>query len=147
MRVFTKRLWQFAGCALAVSIAFHCVLNFCMGSYVLGCVLLSVAYFCMMYFMGWYFGRKDNLENNIYDIGIRWHVVTFLICNGLSYLFWYLFFCESRNGVSRDVAGSVLEGINWSVLVWSMFLAVHFLAFLFTRKNAIKGYSKDEIFE
>ncbi len=146
MKVFTNRLWHFAGCALVVSIAFQFAMNlFVLNS--LTAILIALVYFCIMYLVGWYFGKKDYQENNIYDIGIRWHVVTFLICNGLGYLFWYLFFHEAQDKVSLGTARSALTIINWTALFWGISVVIHFIVFLFTRKNAIKGYDKTEIFE
>ncbi len=144
MKIFTKRLWQFAGCASIITVAMYFVMyNFLFDSSIWARGIVSVLYFCIMFSLGWHFGRKDDVEYNIYDIGIRWHVVTFIICNGFGYLFWYVICCNSH----EEISDAVLRNINTCVVIWGMCLVFHLILFLFSRRNSLKGYSKDELFE
>ncbi len=146
MKIFTNRLWQFAGCASIASIAMHIALNLLVSSAITW-IIIAVLYFCTMYAIGWYFGKKDYQENNIYDIGIRWHITTFLICNALSYLFCVLYYNGTLEAVSQGVVYYNYKRVTCNAMVWLVFLVIHFIVFLYTRKNAIKGYNKNEIFE
>lgn len=84
MRVLTFRLMQFAVCSLCLTVAFHYALNLSLGKgSVLLPVLCAVAYFCLMFIAGLYFGSKDSSENEIHDIGFRYHLVTYLLCIGI----------------------------------------------------------------
>ena len=74
MKALTFRLGQFAFFGLIFTVLFHLVLNQCIstgnGTIISLC---AIAYFCLMFFIGWYFGKKDFIENEIHDIGFRWH--------------------------------------------------------------------------
>ncbi len=144
MKIFTNRLGQFAGCAVVVTIAMNLAIHY-LASHLTTWTggIIAVLYFSTMFSLGWYFGKKDDEENNIYDIGLRWHIVTFLICNGLRYLFWCLLYGQPLVGT----AYRILNNINTSVIIWSAFLVFHFMLFLLTRKNSLKGYNKEELFE
>lgn len=141
-KVFTKRLWQFAGCALTATIAMYLAFYFIAINFALRVIILSVLYFCAMYSLGWYFGKKDYVEHNIYDIGIRWHAVTFIVCVGMHYLYTFIF-CRFID--TPRVFFALYT--NNTIVLWGLILLVHFILFLRTRKNAIKGYNKEEIFE
>ena len=52
-------------------------------------ILCAFIYFCMMFICGWYFGKKDAVENGVYDIGFRYHAATYLVCIGISYVSYY----------------------------------------------------------
>ena len=137
MRVLTFRLMQFAVCSLCLTVAFHYALNLSLGKgSVLLPVLCAVAYFCLMFIAGLYFGSKDSSENEIHDIGFRYHLVTYLLCIGIGYAASYIGWC----GVS-------LKSMNITALLWGVGLFIHFLFFVLQWKNTLRGYSKDEIFQ
>ena len=81
MKALTIRLGQFAISALVLTVLFRYALNLCIGaSSLLGTVACSIVYGCLMYLLGWYFGKKDDIENEIHDIGFRYHIVTYILC-------------------------------------------------------------------
>ncbi len=91
MKLFTLRLFQFAFCALLVTILFRYILNICIvqNGWILP-VLCSIVYFGSMFLCGLYFGRKDEIENGIHDIGFRFHItphIYYVYWNELSYHF------------------------------------------------------------
>ena len=137
MKALTMRLGQFAICALVLTVLFRYVLNVCVGmDSVIGTTLCSVVYACLMYLTGWYFGKKDAVENGIYDIGFRFHLVTYLLCIGIGYGAYYL-------GWNTES----LRAMAVTAISWGVGLAVHFIFYLIGRRKTIKGYVKDEIFE
>lgn len=91
MKLFTLRLFQFAFCALLVTILFRYILNICIvqNGWILP-VLCSIVYFGSMFLCGLYFGRKDEIENGIHDIGFRFHITTYIMCIGMSFLSFYI---------------------------------------------------------
>lgn len=137
MRIFTLRLFQFALCASLVTILFRYTLNLCIGldGWTLP-ILCSVVYFACMFLCGWYFGRKDEIENEIHDIGFRFHVITYIMCVGMSFISHYI-------GWKTET----LKSITITALCWGGILLVHFILFLLEQRKTIKGYSKDDLFE
>lgn len=137
MRIFTLRLFQFALCASLVTVLFRYTLNLCIGlnGWTLP-VLCSIVYFACMFLCGWYLGRKDEIENEIHDIGFRFHVITYIMCIGMSFISYYI-------GWNTET----LKSIIITALCWGGILLAHFILFLLKQRKTIKGYSKDDLFE
>lgn len=136
MKALTFRLGQFAFFGLIFTVLFRWVLNTCIstGNGII-ISLCAIAYFCSMFFIGWYFGKKDFLENEIHDIGFRWHCATYLLCNGVNVIAHYV----GLNTMN-------LKAIGLISLFWGIGLLAHFVFFLINQRNSIRGYHKDEIF-
>lgn len=88
--------------------------------------------------MGWVFGKRDNLNLPLYDVGFRFHLATYVICNLIGEI-WYLLDLQSDYEKIRT--------IHLTALFWGIGLLIHFIIYLITRKDAIKGIKKSEIFE
>ena len=91
-----------------------------------------------MFATGWYFGRKDGEYLPIYDVGFRFHLTTYLIHNGISLLWLGLGF------------GSKYENLSVSIMVaiyWGIFLLLHFIFYIWARKNSIENLDKEDLFE
>ncbi len=100
--------------------------------------IFAILYFILNASLGWFFGKKDYESFPLYDIGFRFHLVTYVVFNIIAEL-WFLFGLQSR---VEDV-----KIVHQIALFWGIFLLLHFIIYLFTRKNAIKGLDKSEIFE
>ena len=137
MKVLTFRLGQFALSGLLLTVSFRYVLNLCIETRdMIGALVCSIVYFCLMFLIGWHFGKKDDIENEIYDLGFRMHLTTYILCTSV--------------GISAYFVGwntESLTSMQMSALYWGIGLAVHFLCFLIAQRKAIKGYAKDEIFQ
>lgn len=136
MKSLTIRLGQFAISALVLTVLFRYVLNLCIGANsLIGTVSCSIVYACLMFLLGWYFGKKDAVENDIHDIGFKFHLVTYILSLGVGYgayfMGWY----------TESLAVMAITAISWGVG-----LAVHCVFFLIEWKKTIKGYAKNEIF-
>ena len=137
MKVFTLRFRQFIVVALLLTVIFRYVLNLSIGEESLSMVILcAFIYFCMMFICGWYFGKKYDVENGVYDIGFRYHAATYLVCIGISYVSYYV-------GWNTESLWSV----SITALSWGIGLLVHLIVFLLGQRRTIKGYAKDEIFD
>lgn len=136
MKVLTFRLGQFAFFGLILTVIFRLVLSLC-ANVENGIIipLCAIAYWGLMFFIGWHFGKKDVIENEINDIGFRWHFTTYLLYNGVKIVSYYV-------GLNT---GS-LKTIGLTALFWGIGLLVHFVFFVIAQRNSIKGYDKDEIF-
>ena len=137
MKVLTIRLGQFAACGLILTILFRYILNLCIETGSMFTPWLCAAiYFCLMFLTGWHFGKKDVIENEIYDIGFRFHLVTYILCIGSGYIAYYMGF---------ETGG--LKSMNITTISWGLGLLVHFILFLIAQKKTIKGYAKEDIFQ
>lgn len=137
MKVFTFRLGQFAFFGLILTVIFRLVLSLCANvENEIIIPLCAIAYCGLMFFIGWHFGKKDVIENEINDIGFRWHFTTYLLCNGVNIVSYYV-------GLNTES----LKTIGFTALFWGIAIFVHFVFFIVTQRKSIKGYDKDEIFE
>lgn len=89
-----------------------------------------------MYFIGWHFGKKDTVENDIHDIGFRFHLTTYILCISVGYGVFYI-------GWNTES----LKSMTITAACWGIGLLIHFICFLIEQKKTIKGYAKDEIFQ
>ena len=137
MKALTIRLGQFAISALFLTVLFRYALNLCIGvNSLFGTASCSIVYGGLMYLLGWYFGKKDAVENEVHDIGFRYHFVTYILCIGIGYGAYYW-------GWNTET----LRAMAITVISWGIGLAIHFVFFLLEQRKTIKGYAKDEIFQ
>lgn len=137
MKALTIRLGQFAISALFLTVLFRYALNLCIGvNSLFGTVSCSIVYGGLMYLLGWYFGKKDAVENEVHDIGFRYHFVTYILCIGIGYGVYYW-------GWNTET----LRAMAITAISWGIGLAIHFVFFLLEQRKTIKGYAKDEIFQ
>ena len=137
MKALTIRLGQFAICALVLTVLFRYALNLCIeASNVIGTTTCSIVYGGLMFLVGWYFGTKDAKENDVHDIGFRYHLVTYILCIGIGYGVHYL---------GWNVES--LRAMAITTISWGVGLLVHFIFYLIEQSKTIKGYAKDEIFQ
>ena len=137
MKALTIRLGQFAISALFLTVLFRYALNLCIGvNSLFGTVSCSIVYGGLMYLLGWYFGKKDAVENEVHDIGFRYHFVTYILCIGIGYGAYYW-------GWNTET----LRAMAITAISWGIGLAIHFVFFLLEQRKTIKGYAKDDIFQ
>ncbi|MBQ4055787.1 MAG: hypothetical protein IJD32_01645 [Bacteroidaceae bacterium] len=137
MKVLTFRLGQFAVIALLLTVLFRYVLHLCVGMEgAVEPILCAVVYFCLMFLLGWYLGEKDYTENDIHDIGFRFHLTTYIICIGLAYVAYYIGWGTGN-----------VNSITITSICWGIGLFIHFVFFLIEQKKTIKGYAKEELFQ
>ena len=137
MKALTIRLGQFAISALFLTVLFRYALNLCIGvNSLFGTVSCSIVYGGLMYLLGWYFGKMDAVENEVHDIGFRYHFVTYILCIGIGYGAYYW-------GWNTET----LRAMAITAISWGIGLAIHFVFFLLEQRKTIKGYAKDEIFQ
>ena len=139
MKTITPYLLRFALTATVLTIVFRYFLSYGIENQSGIIITISaVTYGLLMFASGWHFGRKDGEYLPIYDVGFRFHLSTYLIHNILSLLWIGLGF------------GSKYENLSVSIMVaiyWGIFLLLHFMFFLWTRKNSIDNLDKEDLFE
>lgn len=139
MKTITPYLLRFALIVTPLTIVFRYFLSYGIENQSRIIITVSaVTYGLFMFVLGWYFGRKDGEYLPIFDIGFRFHLTTYLIHNGIS-LLWI--------GLGL---GSRYENLNLSMMVtiyWGIFLLLHFIFYIWARKNSIDSLNKEDLFE
>ena len=139
MKTITISLRLYALTASILTVVFRSLLSYGIENQNQLLIILSaIIYGLTMFAAGWYFGVKDGEYLPIFDIGFRFHLTTYVIHNGVSLLWVGLGF------------GSNYEKINTTLMTavyWGGFLLIHFLFYLWARKNSIDNLDKDEIFD
>lgn len=139
MKAFTKNLILFSIGALVLTILFRYSLSTMLRKELFEHIwLITILYALSMFILGWFFGKRDRQTLPLYDIGFRFHLATFIICNLIAEL-WFLM------GLQSDY--EKIRVVHLTIIIWGIVLLIHFFFYLITRKNSIKGLKKSEIFE
>lgn len=59
----------------------------------------AILYFLAMFFAGWYFGKKDKEFLPIFDIGFRFHLVTYIIFTLVSEMWFLMGFASNYENI------------------------------------------------
>jgi len=135
----TSSLFWFAAVAICLTIAFRFFLSYGIDNKIALLVNLNaIVYGLLMFGAGWYFGKKEAEYLPVSDIGFRFHLATYIIYNLIS----QTWFVAGFNSVYEKQSL-----VHMTMIIWGGFLLLHFIVFLLTRKNTIKGLHKNDIFE
>lgn len=139
MKFVTPYLLRFTLAAAVLTVVFRYFLSYGIEVDSGAIIIVSASlYGFLMFGSGWYFGHKESDYLPIYDIGFRFHLTTYVVHNAIT-LLWL--------GLGL---GSQYEDIKFSVMVaiyWGILLLIHFIFFLWSRKNSIKNLDKKDLFE
>ena len=139
MKAITPPLLKFAIVALLLTIAFRFMLSYGIDHQSLTIInTSSVIYGSLMFISGWIFGKKDGEYLPIFDIGFRFHLMTYIIHNAVSML-WLAMGLGAKNeslGIAYQVAA-----------YWGVFLVIHFIFYIMARKRTIDNLDVEDIFE
>lgn len=139
MKSVSKNLVIFAGLLFILTICFRLFLSQTLQyKQFTSAWIIAALYGIIVFIIGWTFGKKEKMFLPLYDIGFRFHLVTYIICNLIAEA-WYFFGFQS-------IYENVIT-VHLTVIFWGIVLIFHFVLFLITRKNAIKGIKKSNIFE
>lgn len=139
MKIITKNLINFAIWFFIGAILFRYALAYFLSNHLsTGVWVSAVVYFLYNFTIGWLFGKRDHESLPLFDIGFRFHLTSYILFNGISQV-WVLAGFTSQYESYKSVLSMGL--------FWGIGLLFHFFFFLKTRKNAIKGLKKDELFE
>lgn len=101
-------------------------------------ICISVAYGAIIFVTAWMTGKRDGMNNFLFDAGFRWNLTTFIVW-GIASEAWFLLGFHSVHEAIRIV--------HITLLIWSGFLILHFILFLILRKRTIKGVHRTNIFD
>ena len=139
MKFVTPYLLRFTLAAAILTVVFRYFLSYGIEVDSGAIIIVSASlYGFLMFGSGWYFGHKESDYLPIYDIGFRFHLTTYVVHNAITLLWLGLGF------------GSQYEDMKFSVVVaiyCGILLFIHFIFFLWSRKNSIKNLDKKDLFE
>ena len=139
MKIITRNLLLFASLLFIYTILFRYGLGALLDAEEYTWVMIiSILYSSVTCLTGWMTGRRDGKENFLFDAGFRWNLCTWIVW-GIASEGWFLLGLHS--------AQESIRVVHITLLIWSGFLALHFLLFLILRKRTIKGVHKTDIFE
>jgi hypothetical protein len=139
MKSITGNLLKFAAFFALGSILFRYGLSWSITNHATVVMwIIAISYFIYNFSIGWYFGKKDFQSFPLHDIGFRFHLVCYLVFSVVGEL-WFLLNLQSRY--------ENVKMVHLIVLFWGIFLVIHFILYLYSRKNTIKGLDKSQIFE
>lgn len=139
MKLLTKNLTYFALFFVIGTLIFRYSLSFFLEDRAFTLVWISAAiYFIYNFIIGWIFGKRDYVLLPLFDIGFRFHLVSYVFFNGIS-LAWFL--------LKLNAPIEKIEAVYITASIWGIFLAFHFVFYLYAKRQAIKGINKDEIFD
>ncbi len=101
-------------------------------------IIIAVLYGSMIFVTAWMTGKRDGMENFLFDAGFRWNLTTFIVWGAASEA-WFILGLHSAHESIRIV--------HITLLIWSGFLMLHLVLFLILRRRTIKGVHKTDIFE
>jgi hypothetical protein len=138
MKVFTKQLIIFAILMALYTLIFRIILSYCIGHS--SWILLgasSLLYFGIIFFTAFFLGKADAQKNPFFDLGLRFHLTSYVVWAGVSFGWFYL-----GNPHKYEHVTDILHPL----LYWGFIVIMHTIIFLFTRKDTIRGIRRDEIF-
>ena len=138
MKFATKNLVYFAVVSTALTLVFRFSLSALLAISCDFYYVPAILYSLSMTAAGWYFGRKDGRALPIYDVGFRFHLITYVQYFAVTGV-WFLF------GLNAEVEKGEKKLIT--ALVWGFFLTIHFVYYLISRKKTIDGLKKEDLFD
>ena len=139
MKIISRNLLLFASLLLIYTLLFRYGLGALLTAEKWAWVVfIAVAYGALIFVTAWMTGKRDGINNFLFDAGFRWNLTTFIVWGAASEV-WFLLGLHSSHESIRVV--------HITLLIWSGFLVLHFILFLILRKRTIKGIHKTDIFE
>lgn len=139
MKPINKYVVLYAVSILVWTVLFRASLSYSLGlDSTLGAIATIIFYFLSMYLSGWFFGKKANEYLPLAKTSFMFHLITYFVHNGVSYL-WFKFGFASTFEQYRVIKSSAIY--------WGCILLVHIIVYVMKSKDRIKSIPKEEIFE
>ena len=139
MKIISRNLLLFAFLLLVYTLLFRYGLGALLSAELWAWVIaIALAYGALIFVTAWMTGKRDGINNFLFDAGFRWNLTTFIVWGAASEA-WFLLGLHS--------AYESIRVVHITLLIWSGFLVLHFILFLILRRRTIKGIHKTDIFE
>jgi hypothetical protein len=139
MKILSLNQLRFAAAFFVLTLFIQAAITILLNAEKFALVWIPIPFYIIIVFIaGWYLGRKDNEILPLAVTGFKFHLITYLVANGIS-------LAKHQLGLA-----SIYESINsvyLTIILWGLGLLLHYILFLIVRKGSIKGISKSEIFE
>jgi len=139
MKFITKNLVLYAVLLSVYSIAFRYALSSVLEAekFVFS-IVLGVIYGVLIIITAWILGKVHSIKKFVFDAGLGFNVTTYIVWGLVSEL-WFILGFNSRFENIRSV--------HYALIIWGVFLIIHFIVYLRLRSRTIKGVLKSEIFD
>lgn len=138
--MLTNHLMKFALIATILTFLFRHFLSYGIEAKSVFIIIISASFYgAAMFASGLFFGKKDNDYLPFYDIGFRFHLTTYLIHIIVSELYYLL--CLNSKFENN------IQSIHTTAIIWGLFLFIHFLFFVWTRKKSINHIDRENLFD
>ena len=139
MKNIYKYLSKFAITILILTVIFRYSLSTLLSNKEFILVFIpAVLYFLAMFFVGWYFGKKEKEYLPIFDIGFRFHFITYIVFTLISEIWFLMGFASKYENIKT---------VHITALIWGFLMIIHFVFYLIAKKNSINNLDKTDLFE
>lgn len=139
MKLITKGLLGFALTTIILTLLFRiCLSHGIEESNTNMYFLAPIIYFICMFINGFLWGRKDHDYLPIFDIGFRFHAVTYITFIATSELWFLIGNVSSKESIAT---------IHTTAIIWGILLLIHLAIYLILRKKSINNLDKRELFD
>jgi hypothetical protein len=98
----------------------------------------AIIYGVSIFITAFMLGKSEDIHIGVIYLGFKYHLMTYVIFNGVTFLWHSLGFASKHEDFSHVLI---------LIIAWGIGLLIHFLFSLLSSKNAIKGIPKEDIFE
>ncbi len=131
MKTINQYLFKFAVTIFILTTVFRFSLSTLLSNKEFVLVFISaILYFLTMFSAGWYFGKKDKEFLPIFDIGFRFHFVTYIIFILISEIWFLMKFSSKYENINS---------IHITAIIWGFFIVIHFIFYLMAKKIQLKA--------
>ena len=135
MKTMTNNLKYFSVLTLIFSTIFFYYLFASLRAHSYGNIwLIALSFGVLLFISGLILGRKDSVRHSRADLSFQYHLMTFIIVNGIG-IPWQL--------ISMGIDRGSLINVAYQCVPWGIGLAIHY----YFSSKSIKGMNKEEIFD
>ncbi len=116
MKNIHQYLSKFAVTILIITVIFRYSLSTLLSSKEFILVFIpAILYFLAMFSAGWYFGKKDKEFLPIFDIGFRFHFVTYIVFTLISEMWFLMGFASKYENIKT---------VHITALIWGFLMII-----------------------
>jgi len=139
MKFITKNLIAYALLLLVYTLIFRYTLSNVLESEKFILAMVSgVVYGVLIFITAWILGKAHTIKKFVFDAGLGFNVTTYIIWGLVSELWFILGFNSKYENI---------RSVHYALIIWGVFLIIHFLIYWRLRSRTIKGVLKSEIFD
>ena len=139
MKILSLNQQRFAAAFFILTVLLQAAITILLNAKEFTLVWLTIPFYIVPVFLaGWYLGKKDNEILPLAITGFKFHLLTYIIANGIA---------MAKHLLGLASIYEKLGTVYLTIIFWGLGLLLHFVLFLIVRRSSIKGIDKSEIFE